>query len=399
MKPSGPRPDPVRGRVLACQDGQITLSRQDQVLSFASSSGLPALTPGQLVALRVQQGAPDELPRVTGVEILHDPPAGLFPRPGSDWWRLQRDGARGYRHLVARAGILDGIRAFFRQRGFLDVETPLLVESPGVEVHLAAVEARVRPCPGAPLATRYLITSPEYQMKRLLAGGFERIFQIAKVFRDAERGRRHRVEFTMLEWYRAFADYDALMQDCEELTLTLAEALGVGRRLRTQGQDLDLTPPWRRMTFAQALRERAGVAHPERLSPEAQERAYVEAVEPTLGRGAPEFLIDWPVAMASLARRRPDDPGVAERVEWYAAGLELANGFTELTDASEQRARIEADLSARARAGLPAYPADAEYLAMLEEGLPPSAGIALGVDRLVMLLLDAADIADVTTFG
>jgi lysyl-tRNA synthetase class 2 len=382
----------LHGRVLdVAGDRLILLVDGTPHLLTLSDPGAPPVA-GDFVALEAHDH------KVSAWTRLGSSQCRPFPPAGSDLWRLQRDGARLHRNLVKRAVLIDGVRAFFRERGFTEVETPLVVDSPGVEVHLDPVPVEVSERPGAPPARRWLITSPEYQMKRLLAGGFERLFQVGKVFRDGEHGRRHRVEFTMLEWYRTFADYRALMADCEALVTALAAALGVGPTLEIGDRRLDLAPPWRRLTFREALRERGGVADPDALTPAEQERVLVERVDPTLGRDAPEFLIEWPVSMASLARRKPDDPSVAERVELYAGGLELANGFSELTDPDEQAARCATDVAERRKSGRPELPVDQGYLEALRVGVPPTAGIALGVDRLVMLLLGETDIATVRAF-
>lgn len=382
----------LHGRVLAVDSDRLILLADGATRVLSIPSRLPLPAAGDFVRLEILD---DE---VVTCDRLGASGRQPFPPADCDLMRLQRDGGRLHRNLVRRASILDGLRGHFRGQGFVEVETPLVVASAGVEVHLSPVEVRVSERPGAPTATRHLITSPEYQMKRLLAGGMDRIFQLCKVFRDGEHGRRHRVEFTMLEWYRAYADYQALMTDCEELVCSLAAGLGHGTSLPYQGRRLDLTRPWRRLTFREALRERGGVADPDALTPEEQERVLVERVDPTLGRDAPEFLIEWPASMASLARRKPGDPSVAERVELYAGGLELANGFSELVDADEQAARCAADVAERRALGLPELPIDQDYLEALRVGVPPSTGIALGVDRLVMLLLDESDIATVLTF-
>ncbi len=380
------------GRVLAVVDARLVLLADGVPRVFSFPLHLAEPLAGDFVTLALEGDA------VQACTVVGRSARQPFPPAGSDLLRLQRDGGRLHRNLGQRAVIVDGVRAFFRAHGFVEVETPLLVESAGVEVHLAPVAARVSERYGAPPTTRYLITSPEYQMKRLLAGGMERIFQLCKVFRDGEHGRRHRVEFSMLEWYRAYADYEALMTDCEELITGLAATLGLGSSLSAGGRRLDLSRPWRRLTFRDALRERGGVSDPDALTADEQERVLVERVDPTLGVEAPEFLIEWPASMASLARRKAGDPRVAERVELYAGGLELANGFSELVDPDEQAARFAADLAERRRSNLPPLPTDEGYLEALRVGVPPSAGIALGVDRLVMLLLGETDIANVLAF-
>jgi len=376
-------------------------TRSGRVLSVTRAGALALQLPGGEIVTVAGAGAAKVGDLVTltpgsdgspaGVEIAFSHPTGEFPAPRSDAMRLSQG---RWQALRRREAILAGTRAFFRDAGFLEVETPLIVSSPGTEVHLDAVEVTITPHPGAGPRPGYLITSPEYHMKRLLAAGGPPIFSLGRVFRDGERGAHHRPEFTMLEWYRPWAGYEALMEDCERWLLALAG----GTTLRYQGETLDLEPPWPRVRFYDAMRERAGLIAPERLDPDALLEAFVDRVEPTLGRGRPELLIEWPITMAALARPAPHDPRVAERFEVFAAGLELGNAFGELTDAAEQRRRCEADNAERLALGRPAYPLDEDFLDALAQGMPPSAGIAVGLDRLVMLLLDAATIDDVLAF-
>lgn len=335
-----------------------------------------------------QRFRPGDAVRLTpdGPQRVWAHPTGEWPPSGSDALRLMQ-GDR-WTKLRRRARVMSETRAFFNGAGFLEVETPAVVPSAGTEVHLDPVEAQLFG------EDRYLVTSPEYHMKRLLAAGAPAIYQLCKVWRDGERGVRHRPEFTMLEWYRPFADYHALMADCEAWLLELAGTTSLTYR----GRQLDLTPPWRRLTFREALRERGGVADPDALSPDEQERVLMDRVEPTLGAECPEFLIEYPISMASLARPKPDDPTVAERVELFVGGLELGNGFSELTDAAVQRERCESENATRRQLGKREYPLDEEFLDALAEGMPPSAGIAVGMDRVVMLLTDAASIDDVVGF-
>lgn len=384
----------VHGRLLAGSEDLLVVSAGAEVLRLQAPAGAPALRAGDFISWRADPRHPG---RATALALVARPEGDHdFPRAGADFLRFHGHDARLYRNVQARARMLTELRAFFGGQGFMEAETPLIVESPGVETHLAAVEVALTPAPGAGTHTRYLITSPEYHMKRLLGVGFERIYQIARVFRDGEAGRRHRPEFTMVEWYRAFDGYEALMTDCEALVGALSHGAD---RLRYQGCEIDLRPPWPRLPFRRALMERGGVPDPDRLSPEEQLEVLVTHVEPTLGRSRPEFLVEYPVSMASLARRKPNDPSVAERFELYIGGLELANGFSELVDPEEQAARFDADLAERAALGLPAYPVDEAFLAALRDGVPPSTGIALGLDRLFMILLDADDIDQVIAYS
>jgi lysyl-tRNA synthetase class 2 len=269
-----------------------------------------------------------------------------------------------------------------------------VVPSPGLDVHLDALAVHTS------AGERYLITSPEYQMKRLLAGGLERIYQLAKCFRNDEVGQRHQPEFTMLEWYRAYAGVDEVMADTEQLVAAVATAISGEAVLHTAAGPVDVAPPWPRLTVREAFARFAQVdvfaLLQEADGEETFYRLLVERVEPALSELGALFLCEYPASMASLARKKPNDPRVAERFEAYVAGVELCNGFGELTDPIEQRARLLADQAERAQRGLPVYPIDERFMAALEQGVPPSGGNALGLDRLVMLALGAAHIEDVT---
>ncbi|MFO8072011.1 MAG: EF-P lysine aminoacylase EpmA [Polyangia bacterium] len=290
--------------------------------------------------------------------------------------------------LEARARIFAAIRDWFATNGFLEVETPIRIPAPAPEIHIDA-----EPC-----GDRYLIASPELQMKRLLAAGYERIFQICRCFRRGERGDRHLPEFTMLEWYRAGGGPRDLMRDCEELLHAGAEATGSFPLVERYGFRIDLSAPFERIEVAGAFERAAGWRPGADPDPSRFERDLVERVEPSLPADRPVFLDRYPAAMASLARICPEEPDTAERFELYAGGLELANGFGELTDPAEQRGRFVAERTARKKAGKDVYPLDERFLAALELGLAPCAGIALGLDRLVMLLTCAESIDEVVAF-
>jgi lysyl-tRNA synthetase class 2 len=318
--------------------------------------------------------------------------------------------------LRARARLNQQLRHFFEEQGFLEIEAPIAVPSPGLEVHLDAFVVD-----NAGAQQRYLITSPEYQLKRLVAGGIERCYSLGKVFRRGERGKHHNPEFTMLEWYATGWDWATLATSVERLVASCAVTLlgeavvGIGDRT------IDLSPPWPRRSvrslFAEigvsldgdestsALRDKlAGHPLPKEGSwDDLFFTVFLDAIEPRLAAAStPTIVHDWPVPLAALARRSPSDPRVAERFEAYvpiAGGvLELCNGFGELTDEAEQRARLEDDLRKRRERGLPAYPIDERFLAAVGQ-LPACAGVALGVDRLAMLLVGAGDIAEVLPFA
>jgi lysyl-tRNA synthetase class 2 len=290
--------------------------------------------------------------------------------------------ARKLPHLTERARILQQVRAFFVGRGLLEVETPQRIPANAPEPYIDAVAS----------GGWVLQTSPELAMKRLLAAGYPDLFQLCRVWRGGERGGRHLPEFSLLEWYRRDAGYTALMADCEAL---LADLVPSGQ-LTWQGRPLELTPPWPRLSVAEAFRRHARCSVEEALASGCFDEVLALDVEPNLGP-APLFLVDYPAPLAALARLKEGTAPVAERCELYLGGLELANGFAELTDPVEQRDRFTRDESARRAAGKPAHPLPEPYLAELAV-LPPCAGMALGIDRLVMLLTDTAEIGEVVAF-
>ena len=318
-----------------------------------------------------------------------------------------------------RSEIIRATRRYFLEQGFVEVETPYLVPSPGMEPHLSALEVFCT-LPTGQKEKKYLHTSPEYGMKKLLGRGWEKIFQICRVFRDGEVSTTHQIEFTMLEWYRAQADYLKIMEDCEGLLSFLAGEVWGLQESTYQGKAVAFSPPFERLSVARAMslyggldieKNRDGAS----LLAEAKSRGYrfdgagtysfddvffkvfLEAVEPRLGFPKPTILFDYPAGMAALARLKPDNPRWAERFELYAAGLELANAFLELNDPAEQRRRFEEEQKIRAQSGKPVYPIDEDLLRALSR-MHPAAGIALGVDRLVMFFCDAQSIQEVLAF-
>ena len=314
-----------------------------------------------------------------------------------------------------RADVLRGIRSFFDSRGFTEVETPLLTHSPGMEPHLRAFETHTES--GRPL---FLTTSPEYAMKRLLSEGLERIYQVCKSFRDEQPAAHHNPEFSMLEWYRAYTDYRHIADDTESLVAELTERITGSTRLSFRDNTIDVARPWVRMTVREAFNRysdvnsdpcdepgaflegarKSGIASIDESDDfdTAFFKIFLDQIEPHLGSSRPTILMDYPASMGALAKRSSDEPTVAERFEVYIAGIELANAFTELNDPTEQRDRLESEAAERASLGMPRHPIDESFLDALSSGMPPSGGIALGVDRLIMLLSGADHIADVLAF-
>lgn len=362
----------VQGRLLK-RDEAFVLRDADHEISLACTTNV---ADGSIVDL---QGTWDGA--VLQVQVLTLLTASLkAERPDHEALRRRTKNLR-LRHQASRA-----VRRYFDEADFVEVETPLIVPSPGLDLHLDAFEVPYKD------ARRYLITSPEYQMKRVLAGGLTRIYQLARCFRKGEVGARHEPEFTLIEWYRAFAGSGDVMADTEKLVAFVAEAT-LGTTVLPSG--VDVAPPWPRRRVSDVFEEYARVSV-ESVLPDEERffRLYVDEVEPRLGEG-PFFLTHWPASMASLARLLPEDPSVADRFEAYIGGIEISNGFGELVDAQEQRHRLVRDREERTQQGLPAYPIDERFLGALEEGIPPSGGNALGFDRLVMLLSGASHIEDV----
>ncbi|WP_375407810.1 EF-P lysine aminoacylase EpmA [uncultured Methylobacterium sp.] len=336
----------------------------------------------------------------------------------SPWWSAQVHADRRPL-LMMRNRVVAALRTHFADQDFVEVETAALQVSPGNETHLRAFSTRMLGPDGrhAPL---HLHTSPEFACKKLLAAGERRLVTFARVFRNGERSHLHHPEFTMLEWYRAGADYTELMDDCAALVGCAAERAGA-RRLAHRGRQADPFAPFERLTLTQAFSEHAGidllatiagdgatdraamadavaagglrVAHDDTWS-DLFSRVLVARIEPHLGIGRPTILHEYPASEAALARRSPRDPRVAERFELYACGVELANAFGELTDPVEQRRRFETEMAEKTRIYGEAYPIDEDFIAALAV-MPEASGIALGLDRLVMLLAGAPRIEDV----
>jgi lysyl-tRNA synthetase class 2 len=311
------------------------------------------------------------------------------PRGDGEWARFCWQGQA--LRIRQRAELESLVRAWFVSEGFVEVKTPTRLAAPGLDSGVDALGAE----------GGYLVTSPELHMKRLLVGGVPRSFQLATCFRRDESGPLHRAEFTMLEWYRAFADLAQLLDDTESLVVHLAEHLGL-RELTVRGRRVALTRPFLRISVDEAFQRYAGERDVYRLAerdPTKYFELMVGAIEPALAQcERPVFLTRYPASQAALARLCPDEPRAAERSELYVGGVELCNGYGELSDPVEQRRRFTAELEERRASGRTEYPLDEAFLTALEEGMPPSAGNALGFDRLVMLLLGQSEIERTVAF-
>jgi lysyl-tRNA synthetase class 2 len=337
----------------------------------------------------------------------------------SPYWSPDRHADRRPR-LLARSRILAALRRHFEAEGFVEVEPAILQASPGNETHLHGFETEIV-APGGERAAAFLHTSPEFAMKKLLAAGEERLFAFSRVFRNRERGALHAPEFTMLEWYRAGAPYERLMEDCAAI-LRIAADTAAACSFLFRGREADPRAAPERLTVREAFSRYADIDLFASLAPEGQSRnrdllasqarriglrvaadddwsdifsrILAEKLEPKLGLARPTLLCEYPISEAALARPHPADKRVAERFELYACGVELANAFGELTDPAEQRRRFEADMADKLRLYGEAYPIDEDFLAALAE-MPAASGAALGFDRLVMLACGAERIEDV----
>jgi lysyl-tRNA synthetase class 2 len=337
----------------------------------------------------------------------------------SPWWTPQSHADRRP-FLLARNRITTAVRAWFEAEGFIEVETAALQVSPGNEAHLHAFGTEALSTDGLTRAPLYLRTSPEFACKKLLAAGERKIFDLARVWRNRERGPTHHPEFTMLEWYRAGAPYETLMNDCAALLALAAETAG-RKTFQFQGRACDPFETPERVTVAEAFERFGGIDLLSTLGASGEtdrealraaatsagvrtaeddswadvfSRVLVERIEPHLGEGRATILCEYPTAEAALARPKPDDPRVAERFELYACGVELANAFGELTDPVEQRRRFTLEMAEKSRLYGETYPLDEDFLSALAH-MPAASGAALGFDRLVMLATGATRIDQV----
>lgn len=289
--------------------------------------------------------------------------------------------------IIVRERVIDTIRSFFKDKGFHEVFTPILVPIPSIESNLEVFKTELRTLKGEK-RDGYLIMSPEFSIKKLLSQGIGSCFEITRAFRNEEEvSQQHNPEFSILEWYRVGANYFDVMNDFENLFKKI-----IGKdKLVYQGEEYDLSSPWPRIRIPDVIKE---------CSDEEFYKIFYNEVEPKLAKlKKPYFLYDYPISQASLSRPCKDNPNYAERFEVFLAGLELGNCFSELTDAKEQRKRFVIDKAERQKLGKTDYPIDEELIKALEKGLPEVSGIAVGVDRLIMLAGDFENIAETLTFS
>ncbi len=294
-------------------------------------------------------------------------------------------------NIILVSKIKDQIRTFFSTNFFIEVSTPIRLKSPALEDYIDAIPA------GKTYGQKhYLRTSPELDLKRLLSeanGKIGKVFQMGPCFRQGEIGIQHQEEFTMLEWYRLHADYRDVLDDTVALFRSIQRRLNL-KTVPFRNQEIDFNDTWQVLTVAEAFAQFAETSLEQALSNHCFEEILTQQVEPNLGFTVPTVLIDYPVALAALARKSPSNPAVCERWELYVCGLELANCYSELTDPKEQRLRFEATAMLRAKNEMEVYPLDEPFLASLQH-LPECSGIAVGIDRLCMVFTNSSDLLDV----
>lgn len=338
------------------------------------------------------------------------------------WQKIKSDPSKLTAYL-ARETVMDVIRSTLKNQGFREAFTPIMVPIPSIESNLEVFKSELRTSKGQKRPA-YLIMSPEYSLKKLLSAGIGSVFEITRAFRNEEEvSTTHNPEFTILEWYRVQADYTYIMKDFEQLFTTIVRAVRPNVDLRHwqyQGNQYDLTTPWLRWSIRESFEKICSIdtetlLNEEKLFAKAMEKGYsvspettweqifnqilFNEIEPAMQKtGKPVFLYDYPASQASLSKKKAADPRFAERFEVFLAGMELGNCFSELLDADEQRARFQEDYMSRKIQGKTDYPIDEELLEALASGMPEVSGIAVGVDRLVMLATDVATISDTLFF-
>jgi elongation factor P--(R)-beta-lysine ligase len=373
-------PHRIAGRLLVAHEAEVVLADAMAQVRIVMQHPVQHQPGSWLTIDTERQGNAFTQGRLVGVA------RGQFA-PHGEFGRFTRVAARLQQRAVAR----QQVRGYFAQHAFLEVETPTRVAAPGTDVYLEPISS----------GSDWLITSPEFHLKRLVVGGIPRVFELARCFREDELGPWHEPEFTLLEWYRAFEGYESVMRDTETLIDGLRQTLEVPQLIRIAGHAVDLRPPFERATARQVFREYAGVADVAALALDDETRYFslwVDVIEPRIAAlGRPLFITEFPASQAALAQATPADASVAERFELFLGPVELCNGYGELTDPKIQRDRFLRDLALREARGLSQPPLDERFLAALEEGLPPAAGNALGFDRLLAVLL-GTNIQDVIAF-
>ncbi len=334
----------------------------------------------------------------------------------SNWQRLlENPSDKGI--LAIRSSLLTAIRSFFTQRCYLEFESPLLTPYPTLDNNIDSIVCRVR-TPDGRLRTGYLHTSPEHAMKKVLSYGSGSLYYLGKVFRDNELTAFHNPEFTMAEWYKIPGQLDEILEETQELVCSIAETVFGTLHFKFGTSLCDLTPPWPRIPVPELFRHHYGISKAELRDPDILaacvrenrfhynenddwetlfHRLFMERIEPSLASEGPSFLVDYPVEVGLMAKQKEGDPGYVDRAELYIAGIEMANGYSELTDSEEQYRRFQAQAAVKHAAGFRDYSVDFELLESLKS-LSPCAGMALGVDRLLMFLLNKSHIRDVILF-
>ena len=395
----------VRGRLLHLAEERGRIADESGEIDFVVQTRVEGIKSGDIVELygTAAEGVID----VTQIRLLVPSRADWSQ---GDWARFHADGL--WANMRVRAAVLDAVRGFFRDAGFLAVETPTLARASAREEHIQLFATEYQ---GNKEAEQlYLAPSPELYMKRLLGVGFERIYQISRSYRNGEMGPQHNPEFTLIEWYRAYASYEEIMADVENLVVhVVGNVLGQSSVIR-EGREIGLQPPWERLSVRDAFARWAAIdldacADAESLFRCARALGYgsasredswedlyhkilLERVEPELAKLGAVHLFDYPRQLAALAKLKESDPAVAERTEAYLGGVELSNGYTELNDPAQQRERF-------ARGARPGgAPADEAFLTAMERGIPPAGGVALGLDRLVMIVTGASCLDEVVAF-
>lgn len=348
-----------------------------------------------------------------------------------NWKKIKNDPSL-IKNFLMREKVIDAIRYFFKKQGFHEVETPLLVKSPGTEPFLEVFETELKiaepslenSLPQYKSQSAFLLTSPEYAMKKLVAGGLGNIFQICKSFRNGEGlSERHNPEFTILEWYRVNANYIDIMSDFEQMFLAIFKSIYDSEDLQItyQGRQFNLSLPFPRLSVFESFAKYVGLENEDQLLSrdylvkkcqnygyqvddfttweEAYNQLFLNLIEPELAKmDRPVFIYDYPASQGALARKKPTDERFAERFEVYLGGLELGNAFSELIDGQEQEKRFEEELALRKTLGKTEYGLDHDYVDALNSGMPETGGIAVGIDRLVMIFADVESIEEVTFF-